>query len=125
MIQPGPTALDRARARPIPSAPTRAGGYDSVRKLLQIEDRPTAALCFNDVVALGVIEGIQLAGLKVGSDFGVIGFYDVSTETEPALTTIDTAPRQLGEVAAELLLRRIKKPDSLTQTAILHPRLIV
>jgi DNA-binding LacI/PurR family transcriptional regulator len=109
----------------IPSAPTRLGGYDSVRKLLQIEDRPTAALCFNDVVALGVIEAIQVAGLKVGSDFGVIGFNDVSTETEPALTTIDTAPRQLGEVAAELLLRRIKKPDSLIQTSILHPRLIV
>jgi LacI family transcriptional regulator len=109
----------------ISSAPTRAGGYDSARKLLQIENRPTAALCFNDVVALGVIEALQPAGLKVGSDFGVIGFNDVSTETQPALTTIDTAPRQLGEVAAELLLRRIKKPDSLTQTTILHPRLIV
>jgi len=109
----------------IPSAPTRGGGYDSVRKLLQIEDRPNAALCFNDLVALGAIEALKLAGVKVGSDFGVIGFNDVSTETQPALTTIDTAPRQLGEVAAELLLRRIKKPDSLRQTTILHPRLIV
>jgi LacI family transcriptional regulator len=109
----------------IPSAPTRAGGYDSVRKLLQIEDRPSAALCFTDVVALGVIEALRLAGLKVGSDFGVIGFNDLSTETQPALTTIDTAPRQLGEVAAELLFRRIKKPDSLRQTTILHPRLTV
>jgi LacI family transcriptional regulator len=96
-----------------------------VQKLLQIEDRPTAALCFNDVVALGVIEAIQLAGIKVGSEFGVIGFNDVSADTEPALTTIDTAPRQLGEVAAELLLRRIKKPASLVQTTILHPRLVV
>jgi LacI family transcriptional regulator len=109
----------------IPSAPTRRGGYDSVQRLLQIEDRPTAALCFNDVVALGVIEAIQLAGIKVGSEFGVIGFNDVSADTEPALTTIDTAPRQLGEVAAELLLRRIKKPASLVQTTILHPRLVV
>jgi LacI family transcriptional regulator len=109
----------------IPSAPTRRGGYDSVQRLLQIADRPTATLCFNDVVALGVIEAIQLAGLKVGAGFGVIGFNDVSADTEPALTTIDTAPRQLGETAAELLLRRIKKPDSLVQTTILHPRLIV
>jgi LacI family transcriptional regulator, galactose operon repressor len=109
----------------IPSAPTRRGGYDSTQRLLQIEDRPTAALCFNDVVAFGVIEAIQLAGLKVGAGFGVIGFNDISADTEPALTTIDTAPRQLGETAAELLLRRIKKPDSLIQTTILHPRLIV
>src|SRR5580700_7476443 len=61
----------------IASAPTRRGGYESVQKLLQIEDRPTAALCFNDVVALGVIEAIQLAGLKVGADFGVIGFNNI------------------------------------------------
>jgi LacI family transcriptional regulator len=109
----------------VASVPTRRGGYDSVQRILQIEDRPTAALCFNDVVALGVIEAIQLAGLKVGASFGVIGFNDVSADTDPPLTTIDTAPRQLGETAAELLLRRIKKPDSLVQTTILHPRLIV
>jgi LacI family transcriptional regulator len=82
-------------------------------------------MCFSDVVALGLIEALQLAGLRVGSGFGVIGFNDVSAETEPALTTIDTAPWQLGEIAAELLLRRIKRPDSLIQTTILHPRLIV
>ena len=50
----------------IPSAPTRAGGYDSVPKLLQIEDRPNAVLCFNDRVALGVIEVLKLAGVEVG-----------------------------------------------------------
>jgi LacI family transcriptional regulator len=109
----------------VAAAPTRRGGYDGVPRLLQIEDRPTAALCFNDVVALGVIEALQLTGLKVGAGFGVIGFNDLSADTKPALTTIDTAPRQLGETAAELLLRRIKKPASLIQTTILHPRLIV
>jgi LacI family transcriptional regulator len=43
----------------------------------------------------------------------------------PLLMTVDTSPRQLGEVAAELLLRRIAKPDSLLQKVILQPRLIV
>jgi LacI family transcriptional regulator len=109
----------------IPAAPTRRGGYDSVERLLQVENRPTAALCFNDVVALGFMEALQLAGVKVGAGFGVVGFNDVSLETEPALTTIDTAPRQLGATAAELLLRRIKKPDLLIQTTILHPRIVV
>jgi LacI family transcriptional regulator len=111
----------------IPSAPTRRGGYDSVQKLLQIEDHPTAALCFNDVVALGVIEAIQLAGLKVGADFGVIGFNNIpdAAYSLPGLTTVDTSPRQLGETAAELLLKRIEQPDSPTRTVILQPRLIV
>jgi len=66
----------------IASASTRRGGYDSVQRLLQIEDHPNAALCFNEVVALGFIEAIQLFGLKVGAGFGVIGFNDVSADTE-------------------------------------------
>jgi len=111
----------------IASAPTRRGGYESVQKLLQIEDRPTAALCFNDVVALGVIEAIQLAGLKVGADFGVIGFNNIpdAAYSFPALTTVDTSPRQLGDAAAELLLKRIERPESPTRSIILQPRLIV
>jgi LacI family transcriptional regulator len=111
----------------IPSAPTRRGGYDSVQRLLQIENRPTAALCFNDVVALGVIEAIQRAGLKAGAGFGVIGFNNIpdAAYSFPGLTTVDTSPRLLGETAAELLLKRIEQPDSPTRTVILQPRLIV
>ena len=111
----------------IPSAPTRRGGHDSVQRLLQMEKRPTAALCFNDGVALGVIKALQLSDLKVGADFGVVGFNNTADAAQslPGLTTIDTSPRQLGETAAELLIRRIEKPDSPIQTVILQPKLIV
>ena len=111
----------------IPSAPTRRGGHDSVQRLLQMEKRPTATLCFNDVVALGVIEALQLSDLKVGADFGVVGFNNIpdAAQSLPGLTTIDTSPRELGETAAELLIRRIEKRDSPIQTVILQPKLIV
>jgi len=72
------------------------------------------------------IEALLEAGRKPGSGFGVIGFNDVSLPVHnPPLTTVDTAPRQLGDTAAELLLRRIAKPDSLLQQVVLQPRLIV
>ena len=111
----------------IASAPTRRGGHDSVQRILQMEGRPTATLCFNDVVALGVIEALQLSDLKVGADFGVVGFNNIpdAAQSLPGLTTIDTSPRQLGETAAELLIRRIEKRDSPIQTVILQPKLIV
>jgi LacI family transcriptional regulator len=111
----------------IPSAPTRGGGHDSVQRLLRMENRPTAAVCFNDVVALGVIEALQLSDLKVGVDFGVVGFNNIpdAAQSLPGLTTIDSSPRQLGETAAELLIRRIEKRDSPIQTVILQPKLIV
>jgi LacI family transcriptional regulator len=110
-----------------PASPTRRGGYDSVPRLLQIENRPTAALCFNDVVALGVIEALQQAGVRAGKEFGVVGFNNVpdAAQSLPGLTTVDTSPRQLGESAAELLLKRIAQRDSPIRTVILQPRLIV
>jgi LacI family transcriptional regulator len=111
----------------LPSAPNRRGGYDGVQKLLQLADPPTAALCFNDVVALGAMEALQQAGRKPGIGFGVVGFNNIpdAAQSVPALTTVDTAPRQLGEAAAELLLKRIERRDAPKQTVILQPRLVV
>jgi LacI family transcriptional regulator len=110
-----------------PAPPTRRGGYDSVQRLRQIENPPTAALCFNDVVALGVIEALQHAGVRAGKEFGVVGFNNVpdAAQSLPGLTTVDTSPRELGETAAELLLKRIEQRDSPIRTVILQPRLIV
>jgi LacI family transcriptional regulator len=78
-------------------------------------------------VALGVLKALQLSGVKVGADFGVVGFNNIpdAAQSFPGLTTIDTSPRELGETAAELLIRRIEKRDSPIQTVILQPKLIV
>jgi LacI family transcriptional regulator len=109
------------------SPPNRCGGYRSTDSLLELKNPPTAAVCFNDLVAFGLMEALQRAGRKPGPEFGVIGFNDVSVPVQNGalLTTVDTAPHQLGEIAAELLLRRIAKPDSLLQKVMLQPRLIV
>jgi len=111
----------------VSSSPNRCGGYRSKACLLELENPPTAAVCFNDLVAFGLVQAIERAGRKPGAEFGVIGFNDVPVVLNscPLLMTVDTSPRQLGEVAAELLLRRIAKPDSLLQKVILQPRLIV
>ncbi len=111
----------------VPAVPNRRGGYDGVQTLWQRERPPTAALCFNDVVALGAMEALQQSGIKPGTDFGIVGFNNIpeAAQSVPGLTTVDTAPRQLGETAAELLLTRIARRDAPTQTVILQPRLVV
>jgi LacI family transcriptional regulator len=111
----------------LPSVPNRRGGHDGIRKLLKLGDPPTAALCFNDVVALGAMEALQRSGLKPGADFGIVGFNNIpeAAQSVPGLTTVDTAPRQLGEAAAELLLKRIERRDASKQTVILQPRLVL
>jgi len=111
----------------LPSTPNRRGGFEGVQHLLKVKEPPTAALCFNDVVALGAMDALQRLGLKPGTAFGLVGFNNIpdAAQSVPGLTTVDTAPRQLGEAAAELLLKRIERRDAPKQTVILQPRLVV
>jgi LacI family transcriptional regulator len=111
----------------IPTPPTRAGGREGLSRLLAQAEAPTAALCFNDVVALGAIEALYRHRKTPGINFGIVGFNNVAeaAQSHPGLTTIDTSPANLGEAAADLLLQRIAAPDAAIRRVILEPRLIV
>ena len=109
------------------SPPTRDGGYAAIRELLSQEDPPTAALCYNDVVAFGVMLGLQAGGLAPGRDFAVVGFDDIAEAAlwPQPLTTLAVAPCQIGTEAVRLLLGRIAHPGDATRQAILPPRMVV
>jgi LacI family transcriptional regulator len=108
-------------------SPTRRGGSIGIERLLELANPPSAAVCYNDVVALGAIEALHGAGIRPGKEFGVVGFNNVPEAAQclPGLTTVDTSPRELGRTAAELLLKRIEQRNSPFRTVILQPRLIV
>jgi LacI family transcriptional regulator len=111
----------------IPTPPNRAGGREGLSQLLKLANAPTAALCFNDVVALGAIEALYRHRITPGAHFGIVGFNNVAeaAQSHPGLTTIDTSPANLGEAAADLLLQRIAAPAAPIRRIILEPRLIV
>lgn len=106
---------------------TRDGGHQAILDLLKRSDPPTAALCYNDIVALGVMLGLQAAGLMPGRNLAVVGFDDIEEAAlwRPALTTVSISPRQIGIKAARLLLERIADPDGPPCQVILPPRLVV
>jgi LacI family transcriptional regulator len=107
--------------------PTRQAGLDAVGILLDRSDPPTAAVCFNDTVAFGLMVGLQRRGLQPGRDFAVTGVDDVpeAAISFPSLTTVATLPRRLGEAAAELLLQRIENPNGTHERTVLPTRLLV
>jgi LacI family transcriptional regulator len=119
--------LDADKALSVTSPVTRDGGHQAILQLLRQPDPPTAAFCYNDIVAFGVMLGLQAAGLVPGEDFSVVGFDDIEEAAlwRPALTTVAIAPRQIGAVAANLLLERIADPDGSPRQAILPPALVV
>jgi LacI family transcriptional regulator len=114
-------------SRMLTSPPNREGGYQAMQQLLQLPQMPTAALCFNDLVAIGAMQALSAAGKTPGQDFALVGFNDVAEAAlcRPALTTVATTPGKIGEVAAELLLDRIAHPRQPNRKLILRPRLIV
>ncbi|QMV02910.1 substrate-binding domain-containing protein [Devosia sp. D6-9] len=89
---------------------TRSGGASAVGELYAQPGAPSALVCFNDIVALGAMAGLDRIGKRVGTDVSVVGFDNVpeAAFVRPALTTIDSNARQLGAEAAKLMLTSVK-----------------
>lgn len=68
--------------------------------------RPTAVFCANDLLALGVLQGVIAGGLRVPQDLALVGYDDIEfagASTVP-LTSVRQPREQLGRTAAQLLL---------------------
>ena len=68
---------------------TPASGFEAMNELLNITPRPTAVFVASDVVALGAMQAIKRAGLRIPEDMAVVGFDDIplSEYYDPPLTT--------------------------------------
>jgi LacI family transcriptional regulator len=85
---------------------TRGGGQAAVEELLASGAAFDAVFAHNDLMAVGVLDGLRAAGVTVPDDVAVIGFDDISiaAHTRPALTTVRQPSREMGEAAASMLL---------------------
>ena len=111
----------------VESTTNYAGGGAAAARLLILPERATAALCFNDVVAIGLIRSLTEAGVSVGRDFAVIGFDDIeeAKHTLPALTSVAVNARNLGSRAAQLLMRQIASGNFEPETVLCSTSLII
>lgn len=85
------------------------GGSQATLDLLAHAPDLTAIFVLNDLMALGALEAARSAGRRVPSDLSILGFDDIpfAALANPPLTTVGQPIRQLGEQAADLLLRVI------------------
>lgn len=110
----------------IESAPTRVDACARSDALFAGKARPTAAVCYNDAVALGLMLGLARRGLHPGVDFAITGFDDIpeAVMSVPALTTLSAAPRARGRQAAEMVLRRVEHAAPTAPPNIVPVRLV-
>jgi LacI family transcriptional regulator len=102
-------------------------GDKAIRAVLAQEGPPTAAFCYNDVVAIGALQGLQRIGLRAGRDVGLVGFDDIKqgTITNPALTTISVGTALWGGIIARILAQRIRDPNGAPEKVVAEPKLVV
>jgi DNA-binding LacI/PurR family transcriptional regulator len=81
-------------------------GRRGIEYFLRLPELPTALVCYNDMLAIGVLQGLQQAGVRVPEQVSVTGFDNIvySAYTNPPLTTLDQPKRYIGSEAARLML---------------------
>ena len=95
--------------------PTIEGTCNDIHILLQQGiTMPKAMIADNDLIAIGALKGFLQNGLKVPDDVSLIGFDDIPMASifEPSLTTVNVSRKNLGYLAVEQLIWRIKNPNS-------------
>ena len=95
----------------IEAAYTFEDGARAFGEVMTFSPRPTAVICGNDVLAVGAMQAAREMGLRVPEDVSITGFDDIDLAcvVDPQLTTVHVPHQRMGEAAAEMLLKLIKK----------------
>lgn len=106
-----------------------ASGRDAGARLLGMSPRPTAVFCANDLLALGLLQAMVGAGIRVPAEMAIVGYDDVEFAGAAAvpLTSVRQPAKRLGRTAAELLIAETAGGDEPVehQQVVFTPELVV
>ena len=87
----------------------------------------TAIVAANDLLAIGCYDALEARGLRCPEDVSIVGFNDMPLvdHLRPPLTTVRVPQREIGTVAADLLLQRLAEGSDMAREILLKPTLIV
>jgi LacI family transcriptional regulator len=109
-----------------PNAPTEEGGLAAARSVA--EAGVTGVLAYNDLVAIGLIEGLDERGVRVPAHVSVIGVDDIvpGRLNRPKLTTVAMPTSAAGRTGVDLLLSAVAAGDAATPAlATLETSLVI
>ena len=86
-------------------------GKLALQRLSNLQERPTALLCSNDMTAIGVMRQAFDLGIRVPQELSVVGFDDtrLADFMIPPLTTIQMSQTELATLAFNALLKEVKR----------------
>jgi len=122
----GPPVLDLVETE---AMTLRTGGVAGGRiAAMPVDERPTAAFCANDLLALGLLQEVVRQGLRVPQDIAIVGYDDIDYAAAAVvpLSSVRQPRDQLGRAAAEMLFDEINGGDSHRHRQIVfEPELVV
>lgn len=104
------------------------GGYEAMKELLALPDRPTAVIFGNDLMAIGAMKALDEMKIKIPEDIAIVGYDDIplASYSQPPLTTIAQPKFEIGRLTLELLLDKIEgKKGNEYEHIVLEPRLVI
>ena len=102
-------------------SPDIPAGRAYAQQLLATGAMPSAIVCANDAVALGLLTGLRTAGVRCPEDVLIVGYDDVPAAELMGLTTVRQPLRELGREAARML----QQPSVAPRQVRLAPTLVV
>jgi LacI family transcriptional regulator len=102
---------------------SRSFGREAAEELTRTHPEIDAAICFNDLVALGMLSGFAKLKRNVGQDFRMVGFDDIEecSQVFPALSTVHCGIAEFGRSIADTILAWLeegKRPEPETLSPV-------
>ena len=109
------------KAPPLIEVPFVESAIDALTTVLRADNRPTALICSNDLLAIRSIRAAHLSGLSVPDELSVVGFDGIALgeDLTPALTTIAQPNSDIGRHSVELLIQAMAGGTTLQAEASL------
>jgi LacI family transcriptional regulator len=103
------------------------GGRLATREILGSAFDPTAIVCVNDFMAIGVLRELREQGLRVPQDVSVTGFDNIklSEFCYPPLTTLHIAREVIGQMVVQSLIPSADKQGSLGREILIEPEFVL
>lgn len=115
------------RIRVLPGDHTEAAGARAADRILAEGSIPTALLAGNDRSAIGFLDAVTRAGVRVPEDISLVGFDDIplSRLAHIQLTTVRQDVVGLARAAVRTAIERLASPELPAQVSVLQPELVV
>ena len=122
------TLRDRGIQAPLRTFPASDDAWRAPGQLAAAiaADLPEALMCYDDKLALALLDALRALAIRVPDDIGMVGFDGIpyAAISNPRLTTVSTPARDMGRLAATALIRAIQV-GSPPEGLLLAPELVV